>query len=343
MKQYWRVGAIRALSSLALGMFVLGRLYFEYVPGLADMGLLGALTLGCALVLLFMFFGWLYDVKARMWSPQNQAAVERNPYRYVADYRTLTIDYAVFYAILRTLRDIFERVDLETEFLDESLSYFSDYYGRKTNRKDLLLALPAANEFMANHPFTEDSDVSRPGIGFKSRLKLAFQVHMLRLTWIQSLTGLVQDVLVFGALYVTLFYFEGSEVVGGIVPLNYLVLGILLISLPLFIVLATLGWVYDKRLRIWSPDLEVKVERDPFTYVAEPRIHVMVMPLLCSVLGTLKRVMTEAEIDDAEINKILQYFSEYSKLSVSRDEDMEEARKLRAAYGELFQYPKESV
>ncbi len=343
MKQYWRVGAIRALTGLALGMFVLGRLYFVYVPGLADKGLLGALILGSALVLLFMFFGWLYDVRARMWSPQNQAAVERNPYRYVPDYRTIAVDYAVFYATLRTMRSIFERVNLETNFLDDSMCYFSEYYGRRTSRKDLQLALPAANEFMTRHPFTEDSDLSQPGIGFKSRLKLAFQVQMLRLTWIQSLTGLIQDVLVFGALYVTLFYFEGAEVVGRIVPLDYLVLGILVISLPLFIVLAALGWVYDKRLRIWSPDLEVKVERDPFTYIAEPRIHVMVMPLLCSVLNALKRVMRAAEIDDTEISRTLQYFREYSKLSVSRDEDMEEARKLRAAFGELFHHPKESA
>ncbi|MHA2022411.1 MAG: hypothetical protein ACTSWQ_01995 [Candidatus Thorarchaeota archaeon] len=40
MKQYW------TLSSLAMGMFVLGRLYYEYIPGLRDLGVLGALTLG---------------------------------------------------------------------------------------------------------------------------------------------------------------------------------------------------------------------------------------------------------------------------------------------------------
>ena len=41
MKQYWRVGTIRTLLSLALGTLVLGKLYYEYIPVLADLGFLG--------------------------------------------------------------------------------------------------------------------------------------------------------------------------------------------------------------------------------------------------------------------------------------------------------------
>lgn len=343
MKQYWRVGTIRAVSSLVLGMLVLGRLYYVYIPGLNDMGLLGALALGSILILLFMGLGWVYDVRARMWSHQAQALKERNAYEYVANYKTYALDYPVFYAILQTMENILEKANLETESIDDFLRYFKNYFLRSTSRQDLAAAMPAAKEFMETHPLTNSPEMTQRKVGLGARAKLAFQVHMLRLTWIQSLTGLFQDVLVFGAMYVTIFYYEGADAIGGVVPIEYLVQGILFISLPLFVLLASLGWVYDKKLRIWSPDIVVKVERNPFMYVAEPRMHIMVLPLFHAILGTLNEVLIAAGIEDNEINRILRYINDYSNLDVSRDGDMEKVRNLRSSYGEIFQCSKESA
>ncbi len=73
------------------------------------------------------------------------------------------------------------------------------------------------------------------------------------MNWIQSLTVLFQDVLVFCALYVTLLF--PDQVVDGLVPLNYLMLGILFLSLPLYLFLIAAGWYYDKKLRVWSADI----------------------------------------------------------------------------------------
>jgi len=343
MKQYWRVGTIRAITSLAFGMFVLGRLYYVYVPGLSEMGLLGALVLGSILVLFFMGLGWAYDVRGRMWSQQAQAAEERSAYAYVSDYKTYAIDYPVFYAVLQTMRDILGKVNLETEPIVDSLRYLEKYFGRSANRQDIFEAMPAAKEFIKAHHFADLPERTQKKVGLWARAKLAFQVQMLRLTWVQSLTGLLQDALIFGAMYVTLFYFEGVDVVGGVVPIEYLAQGILFISLPLFILLAALGWVYDKKLQVWSPDLMVKIERDPFTYIAEPRLHNMVLPLFNAILGTLRDILTAAGIEDDGINRILRYVGDYSNLDVSRDEDMGKARNLRASFGEVFRYPKESV
>lgn len=336
MKQYWRVSAIRAITSLALGMFVLGRLYYEYIPILQDMGFVGALILGTVLFLLFMGLGWIYDVKGRMWSPQAQATVERSPFSYVADYRSYAVDYAVFYSILKTLKRIECKLGLGTESTDDVLMYLDGFFQRGINRKDISSALRDATDFMQDHPFTQQSDVAErtPSLGGKT--KLSFQVQMLRLTWIQSLTGLLQDVLIFGTFVITLVYFEGSDVIGEVVPLEILILGFFVISLPLFVLLAVLGWFYDRKLQIWTPDLMVQVERNPFTYVAEPRLHILILPALIVVLETLRQVLLSLGEETSEVERILTYIKEYSKLDVTRDEDMEHARNLRKSLGVLF-------
>ncbi|MFX1261517.1 MAG: hypothetical protein ACFFAZ_05485 [Promethearchaeota archaeon] len=337
MKQYWRVGTIRALSSLALGMFVLGRLYYIYIPGLQDMGLLGALILGTLLVVFFMGLGWLYDVRGKMWSPQQQASVERSPYYFIPDYRSLAIDYPVFYAVFQTMKGILDSASIETENYNEFLNYMQKFFDRSVVRKDLFTALPNSEKYMEDNPFLESKKHSPGKIGLGARAKLSFQIQTLRLTWIQSLTGLLQDVLIFGTFLITLIYLEGSEVVGSIIPLDILILGMFFISLPLFTLLLALGWLYDRKLRIWTPDLIVKVERNPFTFLAEPRIHIMDFPLFNTVLGTMKKIMSAAGADYSDIDRILQYLADYSNLDVSRDEDMVEARHLRNAFGVLFE------
>jgi hypothetical protein len=324
-------------------MFVLGRLYYEFVPVLQDMGLIGALILSSALVLLFMGLGWIYDVKGRMWSPQAQAGVERSPFSYVADYRSYAVDYAVFYSVFRTLRKIQSGLGLETESIDESLRYLGSFFDRGINRKDIFSAFGDARDFMKDHPFGLQSAATEKSLGLGGKAKLGFQVQMLRLTWIQSLTGLFQDVLVFGTFMITLIYFEGSDVVGGIVPADILIFGIFVISLPLFLILTTLGWFYDRKLQIWSPDLVVKVERNPFTYVAEPRLHIMILPVFIVVLETMREVLLSVNADASDIDRILSYIEEYRKLDVTRDEDMARARKLRKSYGTLFKSKEGSV
>ena len=97
MKQYWRISAIRAWMSLAIGMLSISRLYYIYVPGLQDQGFIGALILGCGLIFLFMGIGWLYDEKGRQWRFTIQALQDRGIYRFVPNPRAHVVDYPFFY------------------------------------------------------------------------------------------------------------------------------------------------------------------------------------------------------------------------------------------------------
>lgn len=327
MKQYWRVGTIRALLSLVLGMFVLGRGYYIYVPFLTDLGLLGALLLGSLLVLLFMGIGWWYDEKGKMWSPKLQAVAERNPYQYVTNYKSMTYDYQAFYAIIATMRKVLIKTGIDSTPIDELSKHIGTFFERKVQRSDIFGAEQHAREFNKRHTFVDGQNLREKKVPISYRLKLGFETEILRLNWIQSLTGLLQDVLVFGALYVTILF--PAQVTDGLVPINYLILGILFLSLPLFLGLIAAGWYYDKKLRVWSADFVVKFERNPYMYVPDPRNGVMEIPFFLILLKTLSSLLEKRNIDRTELQNMIQYLETYQHFDVSIDQNMEDARALR--------------
>ncbi|MHA1928533.1 MAG: hypothetical protein ACTSV2_08140, partial [Candidatus Thorarchaeota archaeon] len=155
MKQYWRITAIRAWMGLALAMFSLGKVYSEQIPSLAAMGLVGALLLGSVLVLIFLGIGWLYDVKGRMWSPKMQALVERDPYRYIPNYKTYAIDYPAIYAIILTLQQVLSDRGLSSEALDEVRFYMDRYFNRRPEKSDIIEAQNDSIGFFEQFPFME--------------------------------------------------------------------------------------------------------------------------------------------------------------------------------------------
>lgn len=334
MKQYWRITAIRAWMGLALAMFSLGKVYADEVPSLAALGLLGAVILGGVLVLIFLGIGWLYDVKGRMWSPKMQALVERDPYRYIPNYKTYAIDYPALYAIILTLQDVLEARGLTSEPLNDVKAYMQRYFARRPEREDITGAEVDSEEFLAEYPFTGEP-VQKKRVGLKGRGKLGFEVFKLRLEWIQDLTGLLQDALVFAAVYVVWIF--PSVSVNGVVPVGYLILGFILLSIPMLFLITSVGWFYDKKLRVWSPDMIVKVERTPYTYVPYPRDYAMDFPAHFTILETMKALFEALNIDAEEIERILAYMNEYCDFKASRDEDMQKARDLRRQYGPVFE------
>ena len=335
MKQYWRIGTIRVLLSLALGMFVLGRGYYTFIPFLADLGLLGALSLGSFLVLLFMGIGWWYDEKGKMWSPKLQAIAERNAYQYVSNYKSLTYDYQAFYAIIATMRKVLIKTGIDSTPIDELSTHIGTFFERKVQRSDIFGAEQHALEFNKKHTFIDGQDLRKKQVPISYRLKLGFETEILRLNWIQSLTGLLQDVLVFGALYVTILYPE--QVTDGLVPINYLILGILFLSLPLFFGLTAAGWYYDKKLRVWSADIVVKFERNPYMYVPDPRNGVMEIPFFSILLKTLSSLFEKWDIDRTELLTMIQYLDTYQQYNASDSQNMEDARALRRELDVKFQ------
>ncbi|MGY5871400.1 MAG: hypothetical protein RTV72_04065 [Candidatus Thorarchaeota archaeon] len=328
MKQYWRVGTIRVLLSLALGMFVLGRGYYIYIPALADLGIIGALILGSFLVLLFLGIGWLYDEKGKMWSPKLQAVAERNPYQYVTNFKSLTYDYQAFYGIIATMRKVLRKTGIDSTPIDDLSEHLGTFFDRKIRRADIFGAEPEALVFNRKHTFLKGQDFQKKKVPISYRLKLGFETELLRLNWIQSLTGLFQDVLVFGALYVTILFPE--QVTNGLVPIDYLILGILFLSMPLFLGLIAAGWYYDKKMRVWSADFIVKFERNPYMYVPDPRNGVMEIPFFLILLKTLSAIFEKQTLDRKELQTMIQYLETYQQFDASVDQNMEDARALRS-------------
>lgn len=338
MKQYWRVGTVRALLSLVLGMLVLGKFYSEHIPIINEWGLAGSLTLGAFLILFFLGVGWLYDVKARLWTESVVIQTERFPYAYVPEFRNFATDYPIVYALITTLKDVFLKLNIEIQSLDGLAEYLDEFYNRRPdNRDDFFNSSSDADRFLVEHPFSKkDTQAQQTGIPLGTRAKRTFQIWMLRLNYIQSFSGLGQDVLVFAAIYVAIIFPTVAE--EGLVPIEYLWAGILFMSIPLFLILIAGGWVYDRKLKLWSPDQVVQVERSPYSYVPEPRTYSLTYPVFYETLQTLYDLFCVIDIKTEKFVTVIEYLGEYLDLRVSRDEDIVRAKVLRANLGELFKF-----
>ncbi len=177
MKQYWRVGTIRALLSLALGMFVLGKLYSNYVPILMGLGLLGALILGSLLTLLFMGVGWAYDEKLQLWNESVVVQTENYPYAFVPDYRMYASDYPMLYSILYTLRGALLRLGLDARCVNDLALYLERLFKKQpSNKKDILSSEGESGMFLHAHPLLPGSAPdAKPSYSLGTRLKRSFQ------------------------------------------------------------------------------------------------------------------------------------------------------------------------
>jgi hypothetical protein len=264
-----------------------------------------------------------------MWSQKNQAIQERNPYQYVPNFKNLAQDYPMFLSLIKGFKAIAEKLGHDTQSLNQLDQYFNQFFKKKAAKRDILDAETSSEQFMQDHPFSETVPREKGRIPLGARAKLGFETNILRLTWIQQLTGLLQDVLVFGAFYVLVIFPD-------VTPEFELFFAVVGLSLPLLIFLTICGWYYDKRLRVWSPDMIVKVDRNPFSYVAEPRIYAMVFPFFYTVFKTLREAFQKLELDTLELDTIIKFLDDYSRLSSSRDQDMGEAQELRRIYGSVF-------
>jgi len=330
MKQYWRLGTIRALLSLGLGMFTLGKLYLEYVPGLSSFGLRGALLLGASLFFFFLGLGWLYDVRAKMWRQQVLVNIERNPYQYIPNLKTLTFDYPIVFAVVTTLQQVLEQTGLPSSSIVSLRHYLARFFSRRTSKRDIFSSLPDANEFMRLFPFSPKTPVQHK-VPLGERAKKFFELQKLRLSWVQSLIGLGLDALVFGALYVTVLFPTMTPD-----DPSTILFGVLTISLPLYTAFLFAGWLYDRRLRIWSADAAVKIERNPYTWIPEPRLSTLVYPFFMPVLYVLRNILAKKGVTVADIDRKLDYLRNLAQLRVERTEDMERARMMRRSLGQLF-------
>ena len=187
LKQYWRVGAIRAIFGVVLGMFVLGRYYYPFVPFLnnLDPGILGAILLAGILLLVFLTVGFFYDAKLQLWNEAHRVSVDRNPFTYVPYYRFKMMEYPFFFSLVTTLRNIALKVGASTQNLDDLSEYLEFYFSLKPEiREHLFGTPPIAQEYMSKHPFTEKEEPSQFKQSFGKSVKYKFQLTVWRLNWV---------------------------------------------------------------------------------------------------------------------------------------------------------------
>jgi hypothetical protein len=335
MKQYWRVGTIRTLLSLALGTLVLGKLYYGYIPIIADWDFYGAITFGALLFLVFLGLGWVYDEKAKLWNEQIVIQTDRYPFAFVPDWRLFAADYPTMYSLLFVLRNSFDKIGLDTRRIDELVIYLTNFFEKRPgNRKDLFSSEGEAERFLMEHPILESATERKRKYSIGTRIKRWFQIWLLRLNYIQALTGLGQDVLVFAAFYVVIIFPGASE--GGLVPIEYLLQGILFLSLPIFLAMVLAGWFYDRRLKLWSPQQTVNVERNPYSYLPEPRTYALTFPMFFTLISIIREIIAKEGLQTDKLDRIIEFQSEFLKLDVSRNEDMKISQKLRKDLGDVF-------
>ncbi|MFW9831936.1 MAG: hypothetical protein ACFFD8_09175 [Candidatus Thorarchaeota archaeon] len=219
--------------------------------------------------------------------------------------------------------------------MDDLVQYLDSYFNRLPDRRsDLFSAEEIAENFLQKHPFVGQS-FGKSKSGTMARIKKGFQLRVWRLTWVQSFTGLAQDVLVFAALYIGILFPDAVTPTGG-VTIDYLFLGIFCISLPLYFGLVIAGFFYDKKLRMWSPDTVVKVERTPFSYVPSPRIKTFALPFFHVMLSFYYELFNEIGIETIELERLIMYLENYSHLRPDRTSDIDLAKKMRSEYGAIF-------
>ncbi|MHA2360069.1 MAG: hypothetical protein ACXAB5_07330 [Candidatus Thorarchaeota archaeon] len=228
------------------------------------------------------------------------------------------------------------KVGLSTDSMEDVENYFAGYFTRRLNRKDIFSTEQVASDFMQRHPFKESDASVKHKIGIRAKLKVGFQLHIIRVNWIQAITGLMQDTLVFAAIYALVLFPMLTD------PTQIMLIQIFIVAIPLFFVLTVLGWYYDKRLKVWSADTAVKVERNPFAYIPSPREHIIDLPFFVVLFKTLKLMFNEIGLDTTNLEKQIKYLEEYILLDIVRDEDMKKAREMRSEFGNPFpQTPKE--
>ncbi len=341
MKQYWRMGTIRAWMSLGMGMLALGRVYYEEIPILADLGFLGAVLLGGVLILIFMGIGWLYDEKARMWRAKLQVNIDRNPYRCVPNYKAYALEYPVLYIAISSFHSLFRKLGIDDKSLGELEKYLAKNYTFRPEKDDINAAQSLGEEYMRNHPFNPTGDPESGKVGLRSRAMLGFETQTLRLNWVQELTGMAQDSLVIAGVYVVFLF--PDVVTDGMVPVAYLILGIFIVTIPILFMITAVGWFYDRKLYIWSVDTTVRIERNPYSYLAEPSLYTLFMPFYYTMFTILRQLLERDGLDTSKVDKIMEFLQEYFSLDVAQDGDMKRARELRREFGDTFRVTTEEA
>jgi len=90
--------------------------------------LLGIFFIALPLFLVLVAFGWFYDKKLKLWSPDQAVLWERIPYSYVPEPKSFIYLFPIFYTLLDTYYQMFKNLGIETTELTRIIAYLDEYW-----------------------------------------------------------------------------------------------------------------------------------------------------------------------------------------------------------------------
>ncbi|MDH4214077.1 MAG: hypothetical protein OEV85_09170 [Candidatus Thorarchaeota archaeon] len=159
MKQQWRIVQIRGIWTLFYGILLLAITYVKYVPGLADMETLGPFVFSGIILIIFLFFGYLYDRVLFMWAPSQEVNLERNPYQYVPSPKDHVFWFPIYSALLDVSEELATHFDLDRTTIRETREYYSEMQALRPERnEDIDKGIELREKFAKTHQFSDIID-----------------------------------------------------------------------------------------------------------------------------------------------------------------------------------------
>ncbi|MHA1770220.1 MAG: hypothetical protein ACTSXS_01330 [Candidatus Thorarchaeota archaeon] len=156
MKQYWRLVQVRGIWNLFYGILLLSVAYYIYVPIFVDLGAIGPFIFALIMFTIFLILGYLYDRVFVLWGPQQEVAIERNPFQYVPHPRDKVFWFPVYSVLLDSSEQILEKLGRDTTPIKETREYFAKLLTfTPYSHDDLQEAIKLRDEYIANHRFAD--------------------------------------------------------------------------------------------------------------------------------------------------------------------------------------------
>ena len=100
----------------------------------------------------------------------------------------------------------------------------------------------------------------------------------------------------------------------------------------MFIVFLITGYIYDRILVMWGPQQEVLIERNPFSYVAQPMDRIFWFPVYSTLLNAAQDLAEDMELDTTVLDETREYFAQLQTFGPLRCSDIDEAIDLRRQF-----------
>ncbi|MHA1928256.1 MAG: hypothetical protein ACTSV2_06725 [Candidatus Thorarchaeota archaeon] len=149
-----------------------------------------------------------------------------------------------------------------------------------------------------------------------------FMKQYWRLIQVRGIWNLFYGVLLLAGSYyifIPMFYDMGA-------------LGPFIFAGGILVVFLLIGYLYDKIFVMWGPQQEVVVERNPYSYVPQPRDRIFWFPVYSSILSACNDIAEALDLDTTTIEATRKYFSTLETFRPERTNDIDKAEDLKKKF-----------